>query len=245
MSSTVITMCAGNSLTGLPALFQNSVAVAPGNTTCTRTPLLPIVAQRLAESEHESLGSTVHGVEHLGRQRHDRRDVDDGALAAIDEGARRRMAEPREGSDVEIDHALHGVEAGLQRRRVQAHAGIVHQHADAGVGLQQVLDAPQVRCIFEVGRHGLDDRRGFRLEARGQRIEPISIARHQDEVVAAARQAVRVSRADSRGCARDQRRALVRLSTHGHHSFDKRGGRRQGEGTPPARIHGLTAWRTP
>ena len=41
-SSADITICAGSSWTGLPAMSQNSVAVAPGRTACTRTPLSAI-----------------------------------------------------------------------------------------------------------------------------------------------------------------------------------------------------------
>ena len=91
---------------------------------------------------------------------------------------------------------LHGVDVGLQERLQGADAGIVDQHRDAGFGAEQRLDPPQVRLVVEVGRDGLDAAAGRIGNALRHRLELRPVARHEDEIIATARQPVGVDCAD-------------------------------------------------
>jgi hypothetical protein len=102
----------------------------------------------------------------------------------------------------------------------------------------------QVGGVVEIGGYGFHHGDGLRFESRGQCVQSVAIARHEDQVVAAARQAVRVQRANAGGCARDQCGALVCLSVHGLLLSEKEADG-AGEGSPPASRMRITSLRIP
>ena len=147
-------------------MSQNSVAVAPGRTAWTRTPLsAELMLQRLAERQHERFAAAIDAVERLGRDRHDRGDIDDGAAAARDEAGHRGVGQPGERADIEADHLIHLLDVGIEQRRRGADAGIVHQQRDARVGAQRRLDPGQIRLVVEVGCDRLDRPAGLAFQA--------------------------------------------------------------------------------
>lgn len=106
---------------------------------------------------------------------------------------------------------------GLGAGQVAAHrdARVVDQDGDTGVGPQQSFDAKQVRLVVQVGRDDLDRAGGLFAETDGQRIEALSLAGDEDQIVPAAGHPIGVHRTDAGGSARDQGRALpIRVHTH-------------------------------
>ncbi len=137
----------------------------------------------------------------------------DRAPAALDETWRRGIGQARQRTDVQRDHLLHLLGVGCQQRASRADAGIVDKGGDAGVGLQHVRDAGEIRLVAEIRRDDLDRATGLVGEALGQFIETGLIAGHEDQVIAPACQAIGVDRTNARGSAGDQRSAL---RTRGH-----------------------------
>ena len=116
-----------------------------------------------------------------------------------DERRSRGIGEPRQRRDVEVDHLLHGVDVGLQKRLERADTRIVDQHRDAGIGGEDRLDPLQIRLVVEVGGDGFDDAAGRAGDALRHLVQPSLVACDEDEVVAAAGQPVGIDRADSGG----------------------------------------------
>ena len=157
------------------------------------------LVKRLAQGEHEGFRRAIDAVQDFRRDGDHRADVDDRAAAAGDERRSRGIGEPRQRRDVEVDHLLHGVDVGLQKRLERADTRIVDQHRDAGIGGEDRLDSLQIRLVVEVGGDGFDGAAGRAGDAVGHLVQPRLVARDEDEVVAAACQPVGIDRADSCG----------------------------------------------
>lgn len=156
------------------------------------------VVQRLAEREHERLRAAVHAVQRFRRDRDDRRNIDHRTAAAGDEAGHRRVGEARERRHVQVDHPGHRVDVAVEQRRVRADARIVHEQRDARILLQLRLDGGEGRAVVEVGVDDLDAALRVVRDAIGEGGQPVAVAGDQDQVVTAAREAVRVDGADAR-----------------------------------------------
>ena len=159
-----------------------------------------------AEVQQEGLAAAVGGVEPLGRQREYGGDVDQGALAAGDEAGDGGVGEAEGRGNVEVHHGLELVGVGAQQRAGDGDAGVVDQHGDGGVVAQALFDAQQVGPGGQVGGQDVDRAAGFGAEVFGQGAEAGGVARDEDEVVAAAGQAVGIDGADAGGGAGDEGR---------------------------------------
>ncbi len=153
----------------------------------------------MAQSEHESFGSAVDAVEDFRHDGHYGADVDDRAAPAGNERRSHGIGEPSQRRDIEIDHLLHSVDVGLQKRLERADTRIVDQHRDARIGSEYRLDPLQIRLVVEVGGDRFDAASGCAGDAVGHLDQSILIAGHEDQVVAAPSQPVGVNRTDSSG----------------------------------------------
>ena len=167
-----------------------------------------LVNERMREREHEGLRGAVDAVQAFRRDRDDRRNIDDRAGAAGDKARDHRIRQPCQRGDVETDHVLHLVDVGSQQRCGGANTSVVDEQGDFGVGLQDVLHAPEVGRGREVGFDRLHLSAGVVDDPARQRSEPLAVPRHKNEVIAALREAIGVDRADPGRGAGDEGGAL-------------------------------------
>jgi hypothetical protein len=159
--------------------------------------------QRLAQRQHISLAAAVHAVQQFRLERDDRRDVDDGAIAARHQSRRGGAGQAGQRGDVHVDQRVQFFRRRIDQRFDGAEAGVIDQHGDAAVAGQTLLDAAQVGAHAEVGGDGLDPAAGL-ASNRAASGQLGGVARHQDQVVATAGQTVGVDSADARGSAGNQ-----------------------------------------
>ena len=117
----------------------------------------------------------------------------------------------------------HVADVGFQQRPGGSDAGVVDQHRDARVALEQHLDLRQVDRVEQVRGDGFDRTAGARGDVLRERAQPVCAARHEDEVVAGTGEPIGVDRADAGGRAGDQRGARVEVRVHGENWFDDLG----------------------
>src|SRR5206468_1256095 len=87
-------------------------------------------------------------------------------------------------------------------------AGIVDEHSDGLIMLQDSFHPSEIRCVAEVHRQWSDRAPGVARQTSGGRLEPRLVAGHQDEVVVPLCEAVCIDGADARGVAGDEGSAL-------------------------------------
>ena len=145
-----------------------------------------LVLERVAQSEDVGFRRAVDAVQRLWRDTHDGGDIYECASPSCDEGGRRRVAQTRQGGDVQRDHGVHLVDVGLEERSDRPDTGVVDQHVDAGVIPQPGLDAGEVGLVVEVGNERLDRNACLGLEPCGDVRQPLLVSRHENQVVPAA-----------------------------------------------------------
>src|SRR3546814_13765136 len=87
------------------------------------------VREREAKVQQEGLRAAVDALEHFGRKREDRRDIDDAALTARAESPARRNGKARGRGNIERDDALD-----LRRAAFERPAGTGHGQGRASGG---------------------------------------------------------------------------------------------------------------
>ncbi|KTT92300.1 hypothetical protein NS44R_14700, partial [Mammaliicoccus sciuri] len=154
---------------------------------------LQLVLQRVRQRQHEGLAAAVDAVEQLRLHADHRGDVDDGAAAARDESRHRGIGQAHQRIDIERDHVAHLVDFGCEPRRGGADAGIVHQHADAGIVAQNGFDPRHVTALAEVGGNDLDRSACLRRETLGEPVEALAVTCDEDQIVATPCEPVRIA----------------------------------------------------
>src|SRR5712691_8172169 len=98
-------------------------------------------------------------------------------------------------------------------------AGVVDEQGDGRVRAEHRLDTPDILAVVEIGHDEID--RAARLAGEGlrQRLEALAVARDQEEIIAAAREAVGVEGPYARRGAGHERRTMVLGSSHIAFSF--------------------------
>jgi hypothetical protein len=89
-------------------------------------------------------------------------------------------------------------------------ARVVHQHAIGWVLTQSMFDPQQIRPRRQVRGENFHGAAGVGTQACGLSLQPGSIARHGDRVMAAARQAVSANGANVDGSAGKKRSVCIR-----------------------------------
>jgi hypothetical protein len=85
----------------------------------------------------------------------------------------------------------------MQKAAADRCPGIVHQHANARIFAQALLDPGEIPRVRQIGRHHIHCDAGFTPEALGQCGQPRRIAGNQDEILTAARKSIRIDRPDA------------------------------------------------
>ncbi len=193
-----------------PVRSKKSVRVAPGSTAWNRTPLpAEFGPEPLRQCQDEGLAGRVGGVEALRDDGDGGGDVDNRARSSVAKSRRRREGQGLQRPDVEFEQPVieagRAVESGAKR----SETGAVHEDAQGGIRGDAVPDHGKILRSGQVGRHDLDSHAALSAETLRRRPQPGLVAGDEDEVMASSSQLVGVSRADSRGGARYERRAGV------------------------------------
>jgi hypothetical protein len=126
-----------------------------------------------------------------------RADVHQRAAVARLEGRQHGVAQAGQRRDVDVEHLLHLRGRGLRHGRQRRGAGVVHQQGDGRVGGHRLRHALQVGGGAQVGHQRLHLHAVLGAQRLRHFIEPVAAARHQQQVVAAPGQAVRVDLAQA------------------------------------------------
>ncbi len=95
------------------------------------------------------------------------------------------MTEPQDRSDEDVVHLLLGVDGVGQKPVPEAESGVVDQQLDRPLGvLQPRLDRAELLPVGEVGGQHLHLHGVLLNELHGHLLQPLPVARHQDQVVA-------------------------------------------------------------
>jgi hypothetical protein len=163
----------------------------------------------LGEHELERLGPGVgrpagHAEAQGAAQSQQRGNVDHGAGAAGDHARQRGPHERGRGRDVDRHDAPQDVGLDLGERPVARKAGVIDEQREALLGSHASGKARHVRFVGQVGHDDLDLRTGLRAQFRGERLEALDAARHDDQVVTVARQQAGQRTTDTRRGAGDE-----------------------------------------
>jgi hypothetical protein len=101
-------------------------------------------------------------------------------------------------------------------------ACVVDEQGDAWVGAKHLLDAPDISAVGEIRHDEIDLAARLAGEALRQRLETLTIAYDQNEIIAAACEAVGIDGPGARRGAGDEGRALVLGSRYIAFSFIRR-----------------------
>jgi hypothetical protein len=123
-----------------------------------------------------ALCRAVGGEAAVGQAPHGRGDVDDGALAALEQRRRRQLRERVGGQHVELERRDHRLRRRVEEGARHAPAGVVHDHVEpaelAGGGIDE---GAEVGLVVDVAGH--DD---------GAAAEPLDLRRHLVELLLGA-----------------------------------------------------------
>ncbi len=142
-----------------------------------------LVRRPLAEAVDPRLG---RGVGAPRQERRDARHVDDAAVPAFGHRAQRGMGQPEHGRDQHVEHRLLGLDLVDQEPLLEPEARVVDQQVDRPVRVgESRLDRPELLAVAEVGRQHLDLDVVRRAELGRDLLQPLDVAGHQHQVVAA------------------------------------------------------------
>ena len=148
---------------------------------------------------------------------HQRRHVQDPAPATGQHVRQQPSRQTSQPEHVQLQHSLEALRVGLAEGRMVTDPRVVHEnvHLDPGV-LESPYEPLDLRGIGEVRGAGLDAHTRLALHLGGGPFKGRLLPRHQDQIVAVARELPRQRQADAPRSAGHQDRARVGCqATHG------------------------------
>jgi len=164
-------------------------------------------AQRLAQALDGELGRAIESLERNADDAGDRADVDDEPRALGAHGGQSSAAHAQHAEEAGLELGARLIGGGILHRAGDPHAGVVHHHVEAALGLDHIAHAALHRGV--VGHiHGDHDYAG-RTSGLGGTLRERSTAASSVDAVSQGGEVLGTCPADPRGCAGDQDDALL------------------------------------
>ena len=160
--------------------------------------------QRTGHAGHAGLGGSVVGLARVARGAHHAGDADDAPVALLHHGLNGGTADTKHRLEIGVEHGVPVVVLHAHGQLVARDAGVVHQHMQAALALDDAVDQRLDRCgvgHVEVGTPAARIRRQRLADARGAFVG----GGRTDDLVAACGQLQRNGGANAARGAGDQR----------------------------------------